>query len=81
MAKVKLLATVVLAVLGMIVVLQNTEPVNTRILFWSITMPRAILLVGTSLIGFAVGVLTTFFLGDRARRAEPPPAQDKQLAE
>jgi hypothetical protein len=44
-------------------------------------MPRAILLVGTSLIGFAVGVLTTFFLGDRARRAEPPPAQDKQLAE
>jgi len=80
MARMKLIAMVVLAILGMIVVLQNTEPVNTRILLWSITMPRAVLLLGTSLIGFAVGVLTTFFLGDRTRRPEPPPVKEKQLS-
>lgn len=67
MERFKLIVMVVLATLGMIVVLQNTEPVETSILIWTMTMPRAVLLFGTSFIGFAIGVLTSFFLGGRDR--------------
>lgn len=84
MERFKLIAMVALAIAGMIVVLQNTEPVNTRILLWSITMPRAVLLFGTTLIGFALGVLATFFLGagDRGRQSKKPPQpKEKQLTE
>ena len=52
---------VILAVLAAIIVLQNTETVETRILFITIAMPRAVLLTGTLLIGFAIGVLFTVF--------------------
>lgn len=47
-------AVIVVAVL----VFQNTEPTRTRILFATITMPRAVLLVVMLAIGFALGVLT-----------------------
>lgn len=83
MARIKLVVMAGLAILGMIVVLQNTEPVNTRLLLWSVTMPRAVLLLGTSLIGFSCGVLVTFFMGDRKgpdRETESPP-RPKQLDE
>ena len=53
-----IVATLVL--LLMIVVLQNTEPTKTRILFFSFTMPRALLLFTTALLGFAVGVLSSW---------------------
>lgn len=62
MERAKLIGLVLLALLGMVIVLQNTEPVETKILFWSITMPRAVLLFGTTMIGFALGTLTTFFM-------------------
>ena len=46
----------------MVVVLQNTEPVSTRILFYTITMPRAVLLFGTTCIGFTLGIILSFFM-------------------
>lgn len=58
MSKARVLIAAALAILVLIVVLQNTENVETRILFTSITMPRAALLFGTLVIGFALGVLT-----------------------
>ena len=61
MERFKMISTAVLALLGIIIILQNTEPVETKILFLSITMPRAILLIGTTFIGFALGVLVSFF--------------------
>jgi len=69
MERFKLIATAILALLGAIIILQNTEPVETKLLFLSITMPRAILLIGTTLIGFALGVLVSFFF----RRKEQSP--------
>jgi putative membrane protein len=69
MERFKLIATAILALLGVIIILQNTEPVETKLLFLSITMPRAILLMGTTLIGFALGVLVSFFF----KRKEQPP--------
>ena len=59
MKKARLIVTLVLAVLVVVVVLQNTEAVETRLLFATVTMPRAVLLFITALIGFAVGILTS----------------------
>ena len=53
----KLIAAVVLVLLAAVVVLQNTEPVETKILFINITMPRAALLFVNLVIGFVVGFL------------------------
>jgi uncharacterized integral membrane protein len=44
-------------VLGSVVLLQNMQSVETRFLFFKITMPNAILLGLTLLVGFAIGYL------------------------
>ncbi|MFC1524633.1 LapA family protein [Thermodesulfobacteriota bacterium] len=62
MERIKLAAIIILISLGLIIVLQNTEPVVTKILFISITMPRAVLLFGTTIIGFALGVLVSYMM-------------------
>lgn len=58
--RVKLVILSVLAALGLLIILQNTESVETRILFARIVMPRAALLFLTLLIGFLLGVLTSW---------------------
>jgi uncharacterized integral membrane protein len=57
MKELRLIVTLVLAVLVIIVVLQNTDAVETQLLFATVTMPRAVLLLTTALIGFALGIL------------------------
>ena len=66
----KLIVTLILSALVFIVVLQNTEPVVTKILFVSITMPRAVLLFGTTMLGFALGVLVSFMMMKRRQDDE-----------
>ncbi len=51
-----------LGILLLIIVLQNSEPTPTNILFFTFTMPRALLLFATALVGFIIGVLATFRL-------------------
>jgi len=46
--------------------LQNTDSVDTNLLFVTITMPRALLLLGTFLSGFAVGILVFVMWGRRS---------------
>ncbi len=70
MERTKLIFMVILGILGLIIILQNTEPVETRILFATLKMPRAILLFGTFAIGFAVGVLVPLILIKKDRRIE-----------
>ncbi len=62
MNKAKHVLWIVLLVLGIIVILQNTSAVETKVLFFTITMPRAVLLLVTAVIGYAVGALTTLSL-------------------
>jgi len=50
---------VALVTVAVIVVLQNTQPVVTRFLFATVTMPNAAQIVIVFLIGFAVGVMTS----------------------
>ncbi|MFT4590138.1 MAG: putative membrane protein [Limisphaerales bacterium] len=66
-SKLKPGGALILAILCGIVVLQNTETVEARILFLSISMPRAFLLLGTTAIGLVIGVLVTPFFQGRSK--------------
>ena len=57
MVRAKLTLAFVLVALLLIIVFQNTQPVETKFLFMTVTMPRAALLGITMLIGIAVGIL------------------------
>ncbi len=61
------------ALLAIIVVLQNTQAVETRVLFTTITMPRALLLALALLLGFAAGYVLAHRRGTRAD-SNPGPA-------
>ena len=54
---IKLIAMIVVAVLVVIIFLQNTETVETRILLLTVRMSRALLLILTFVLGFVAGVL------------------------
>ena len=64
----KRIAVGLLLLVAVIVALQNTEEVQTRILFASITMPRALLLLVTLTAGFLAGAAT----GARLARPKKP---------
>lgn len=57
--RLKVIGGAVVALLAVIIVLQNTEVVETKLLFTTIAMPRAALLIGTLVIGYLLGVLTS----------------------
>lgn len=61
-SKVKLGFAVASVIIAIILVLQNTESVETKILFVTVVMPRAVLLLITFLLGFCLGLLGTFAL-------------------
>jgi len=63
--KIRLYTLVIIAVLAVIIIFQNTDNVETQLLLWSITMPRAALLSVATLVGFAGGVI---WVGLRRRR-------------
>ncbi len=63
----KVIVWIVLAVLGLLIILQNTQSVETRLLFITIEMPRAALLALSLLIGFLLGALSVW----RATRQKP----------
>ncbi len=54
----------VLLVLFAIAVLQNTQPVSLQFLFWSVSMPRAILILISALVGLVLGI----FFSVRAKK-------------
>ncbi len=56
--QIKVLVGAVLALLTVIVLVQNRQPAQTKLLFVTIEMPRAIMLLGTLAIGFAAGLVT-----------------------
>lgn len=66
----KLAGVAVLAVLALVIILQNTEHVTTDILFVSIAMPRALLLALTLVIGFVAGLLYGLSRGSRTHEHE-----------
>ena len=57
--KAKLVVLIVVVVLAVIIFLQNTQTVETRILLLKFQMSRALLLILTFLLGLLTGVLLT----------------------
>lgn len=70
--KLKVAAVVLSLVIVAIVIFQNTEQVQTKILFMTIAMPRAVLLFITAALGFGAGLL----MGLRRAPARTGPAED-----
>ena len=54
----KIYVAAVLAILVIIVVLQNTFAVTPKLLFFETQMPLAVLLFVTLVIGYVLGILT-----------------------
>ena len=58
MQRAKQIFIAVAALLGIIIILQNTASVQTNILFMKVIMPRAVLLFVTLLLGVIIGALS-----------------------
>jgi uncharacterized integral membrane protein len=69
--KLKIVGIAVVALVVVIVVLQNKQSVETNLLFFTVTMSNAALLFGTLMIGFAIGVLTSGHIVSGAKRLLP----------
>lgn len=72
MEKLKLIGALIGVVLLIIVILQNTEDVDTRILFVTISMPRALLIFISALIGAAVGMVAGTILNKKKPEITQP---------
>jgi len=68
MKKLKLYVALAAVGISTIVIFQNTAVVDTKILFMTISMPRAALLAVTLAIGISVGIM----LGWKFSRPKPP---------
>jgi uncharacterized integral membrane protein len=71
MNKWKLASVAITALVAVVVVLQNTQPVETKLLFLTVTLPNAALLFGTLIIGFAIGILTAGHIVSIAKQERP----------
>ncbi len=60
--KLKMTAILVLAILLIVIVVQNSNVAEVHLLFWKISMSMIILIFFVALIGFALGYLAHHFL-------------------
>ncbi|MBN1165435.1 MAG: DUF1049 domain-containing protein [Candidatus Krumholzibacteriota bacterium] len=63
--KAKTIAVIVLIVLAIILILQNTGVVEYSVLFWKISMSRIIWLILILLVGFISGYLVAMQRGQK----------------
>jgi uncharacterized integral membrane protein len=68
MKNMKMIVIIVVSLLVLIIVLQNTQSVETKLLFITITMPRAFLLFLTSLFGFVIGAVSTLSFSRKEKK-------------
>lgn len=61
----KLIVITILVALLLIVILQNSDPVKTRFLVWSMTLPQAALIGLVGVLGFLVGMLVALRMTGR----------------
>lgn len=61
----KVAVAIVLSLLLLIIILQNTEVVAVRILFWEIQMSRVLLILLAAVVGFVGGYVVSALRGAR----------------
>jgi uncharacterized integral membrane protein len=59
---IKRVATIVLGLLYAVFVIQNTQVLEVRFLFWSTQVSRALILAGTFVLGFVFGQLWSWMI-------------------
>ena len=64
--KTKTLLIISLTVLITITLMQNTDEVNFKVLFWNLYLPKLVILTGTLFLGIIIGLI----LASRPSRAE-----------
>lgn len=69
---VKQILMVVAILLALVIVLQNTQVVTFRFLFWSFSMSQILLIPLAMLIGFVIGLLTYSLIARKKRRSDTP---------
>lgn len=57
----KLILILILVIFLSIIIIQNTQPVQTKITFVTIEMPLILLLIITAVTGFALGILVALY--------------------
>ena len=78
MRKVKLIAIIVISILTIVILVQNTEPVQARVVFVTVQMSLALLMMLTFVLGFVVGILVpTYFLRKTGGKAKPGPGASR----
>jgi len=70
MKKVKIVLIIIISILALIIFLQNTEAVETKLLFITVTMSRALLLILTFGVGFATGLITMSYMSRKPKKAK-----------
>lgn len=70
MKKFKMITVILVSALAVIIFIQNTESVETKILFMKVTMSRALLLILTFMIGFVSGAIATSLLLRKSSKHE-----------
>lgn len=68
MKNLKLYTFIVLAVLALLIILQNTVEVQVRVLYLTMNAPLAALLLMTLLVGLVLGMLIAYLVDRRARK-------------
>jgi len=73
MKKLKIIIVAVISILALIIFVQNTAVVETKLLFMTISMSRALLLILTFGLGFATGLIVSFMLrrSDKSETEKP----------
>lgn len=66
--KIKTIIIIVLAIIAMVLIAQNTAVTPIQLLFWQVHMSRIVLIILLLAIGFAIG----FILAKSTGRKHPP---------
>lgn len=74
----KRVATIVCGLLYVVFVIQNTQVVEVRFLFWNTQVSRALILAGTFMLGFISGQLWSWI---RRKKEETTNGDTPQLSE
>ncbi len=75
--KIKMVVIVLLISLSLAVIIQNTSPVEAKILFLAISVPLTLLMGGSLIVGYLLGLLTPV-LWRRRLEGSAHPASDKK---
>ena len=62
---IRLIALLVVIVLALVIIIQNTAAASVQILFFRPSIPLALLLLITFLLGYAGGIVTILYLSSR----------------